>query len=171
MLIDISTTLAAFVLAYLSASLIEYWAHRVMHIFPRIFKFHTNHHINGEGHGWWKEFRNYALFSSPYSLSLCFGVWLIGLGWQMGISCLLGCIVYAAFAAYAHQLQHDNPIACEWMPMPVHYVHHEYDQWQHNFGIAVDWWDKIFGTYKSVEWLSEVDPKYPKKGYFQILWW
>jgi len=41
------------------------------------------------------------------------------------------------------------------MKMPVHYVHHKYGMWHHNFGLAVDWWDHVFGTYKPVEWLTE----------------
>jgi len=78
----------------------------------------------------------------------------------VGISFFLGMLFYAAFAAYAHQLQHENPTACFWMKMPVHYVHHEYKQWHHNFGLGVDWWDRIFGTYKPVEWLTEKEQNF-----------
>jgi len=49
---------------------------------------------------------------------------------------------FAAFSAYA-QLQHENPTQCFWMKMPVHYVHHKYGMWHHNFGLAVDWWDHV----------------------------
>jgi len=27
-------------------------------------------------------------------------------------------------------------------------VHHRDQMWHHNFGLAVDWWDRVFGTYR-----------------------
>lgn len=53
--------------------------------------------------------------------------------------------------------------------MPVHYVHHKYNQWEYNFGLAVDWWDKVFGTYQAVDWLGESELEIDK-GYWQIEW-
>jgi sterol desaturase/sphingolipid hydroxylase (fatty acid hydroxylase superfamily) len=35
-----------------------------------------------------------------------------------------------------------------WMKLPVHHLHHEYEMSRHNFGLSVDWWDRVFGTYK-----------------------
>jgi sterol desaturase/sphingolipid hydroxylase (fatty acid hydroxylase superfamily) len=63
-----------------------------------------------------------------------------------------GSFAYAAFAAYAHQIQHEWPELVFWMHPPVHTVHHNYEMWKKNFGIGVDVWDKIFGTYERVEW-------------------
>ena len=87
----------------------------------------------------------------------------VGLGWA------IGAVVYAAFSAYAHQLQHENPRKCFWMKMPVHYVHHKYGMWHHNFGLGVDWWDHVFGTYKPVEWPAEDD--IPEASMLAVRWW
>lgn len=43
--------------------------------------------------------------------------------------------------------------------------------WHHNFGLAVDWWDRVFGTYKSVEWLTDKELQQPERGYLQLRWW
>lgn len=89
--------------------------------------------------------------------------------WQIGVCCTLGGIAYATFAAYAHQLQHDNPARCDWMEMPVHTVHHQYNQWHHNFGLAVDWWDRVFGTYQLKQWHAPSDEN-SRRGYLAIKW-
>ncbi len=171
MLIDISEAIIAFILVFILGTLVEYWAHRLMHIFPQTFKFHTLHHIDGRGKGWLKEFLKYIIFGSPIWLTPLLVVWLTHISWIIAIFGALGGIGYGAFAAYAHQLQHDNPSGCEWMTMPTHYVHHRYNQWHHNFGLGVDWWDKIFGTYHLVNWYNPTEPEHQKKGYFKILWW
>jgi sterol desaturase/sphingolipid hydroxylase (fatty acid hydroxylase superfamily) len=56
------------------------------------------------------------------------------------------------------------------MPMPVHYVHHKYGQWHHNFGLAVDWWDRVFGTYKAMDWYDEKEQAKPELGFRQLRW-
>ena len=81
----------------------------------------------------------------------------------------LGCFLYAAAAAYAHQVQHEKPELCFWMPLPVHHLHHHGKMWHHNFGILVDWWDRVFGTYKKVEWPRE-RKFHPLSAYFKIKW-
>jgi len=91
--------------------------------------------------------------------------------WDIGLAWLAGSLTYAIFSAYAHQLQHENPTKCFWMSMPVHYVHHKYNMWHHNFGLALDWWDRVFGTYKPVKWLTERELSQSDRGYFQLKWW
>lgn len=54
--------------------------------------------------------------------------------------------------------------------MPVHYVHHKYGQWHHNFGLAVDWWDHVFGTYKAMDWYDEKEQAKPQLGFGQLRW-
>ncbi|MEM9948209.1 MAG: sterol desaturase family protein [Cyanobacteria bacterium P01_D01_bin.36] len=157
--------LAWFGIAFVFASLVEYWVHRLMHIDPRFGKVHIQHHKENTGQGFWLEFRNYVVGTAPMMATMFL------FSWQIGLSCTLGGLSYAAFAAYAHQLQHDNPVRCDWMEMPVHYVHHKYDQWHHNFGLAVDWWDHVFGTYQPKDWLSATELEQPRQGYFQIKWW
>jgi sterol desaturase/sphingolipid hydroxylase (fatty acid hydroxylase superfamily) len=161
----IGTNLLFFGGAFLLASLVEYWIHRLMHVSARVGARHRDHHRRNEGQGVLGEFRDYVLGSLVPMVSMFWVSWTVGWSWFMGG------LVFAAFSAYAHQLQHDNPTKCFWMKMPVHYVHHKYGMWHHNFGLAVDWWDHVFGTYKAVDWLTEEELQRPDKDYFQLRWW
>jgi sterol desaturase/sphingolipid hydroxylase (fatty acid hydroxylase superfamily) len=154
-----------FMAAFGFASLVEYWLHRLMHVSVRIGARHRDHHRRNEGQGVLWEFRDYAIGSLLAMFLMFFVSTIAGWGW------LLGALGYAAFSAYAHQLQHENPTKCFWMKMPVHYVHHKYGMWNHNFGLAVDWWDHVFGTYKAVDWLSEAELNQPQRGYLELRWW
>lgn len=156
-----------FVSAFVLASLVEYWVHRLMHVSPNISigQRHRDHHRANTGQGVLWEFLDY-IKGTFIALFLMFFV-----SWQAGVAWFLGGVVYAAFSAYAHQLQHENPIKCFWMRMPVHYVHHKYGMWNHNFGLAVDWWDHVFGTYKQVDWLTEEELSRPQSGYLEVQWW
>jgi sterol desaturase/sphingolipid hydroxylase (fatty acid hydroxylase superfamily) len=156
-----------FILAFILASFAEYWIHRLMHMYPKFGRDitpHYQHHQENYGQGVILEFREY---SKVVVLSLL--AFLISV--PVGISVLLGSFAFAAFSAYAHQLQHDNPTLCFWLEMPVHYVHHKYEQWDCNFGLAFDWWDKVFGTYKSVDWLTEEELNRPEQSHWQVRWW
>ncbi len=159
--------ITSFLLAFIFASFLEYWLHRLMHIDPRFGRDiipHYNHHKENSAQGVLPEFKDYSMVIPVGLFSFLISV-------PVGISFMSGTIVYALFSAYAHQLQHENPTKCFWLKMPVHYVHHKYNQWNHNFGLAVDWWDKVFGTYKEMDWLSEKELKIPEKGYLQLKWW
>jgi len=159
------TAIAVGILAFIFSSFVEYWIHRLMHHSPRFGERHRDHHRRNEGQGVVWEFRDYVKGAAiamllPFAISLN-----VGLGW------LIGALAFALFSAYAHQLQHENPRKCFWMQMPVHYVHHKYQMWHHNFGLAVDWWDYVFGTYKKVDWLADEDPQVPQRGYLELQWW
>lgn len=156
-----------FVLAFVLASLVEYWVHRLMHGSPKlkISEKHRNHHRDGTGQGVLWEFLDYVKGTILAMCLMFFVSPIAGAGW------LLGALVFAAFSSYAHQLQHDNPTRCFWMKMPVHYVHHKYGMWHHNFGLAVDWWDHVFGTYKAVDWLTEEELSQPERGPLALRWW
>ena len=159
--------LICFLLAFIFASFLEYWLHRFMHIWPWLGRdviSHYDHHRRNEGQGVIGEFKDY--FKVVLLLS-----WTFLISLPIGIGVFLGSLVYAMFSAYAHQLQHENPSKCFWLKMPVHYVHHQYNQWHHNFGLAVDWWDRVFGTYKPMEWESDRNSIPEKSGYLQIKWW
>jgi sterol desaturase/sphingolipid hydroxylase (fatty acid hydroxylase superfamily) len=157
--------IACFVIAFVLASLVEYWMHRLMHASEKIGERHRDHHRRNEGQGVIWEFRDYILGSAILIIPMFFVSLTAGLGWAAGA------LAYAAFSAYAHQLQHENPRKCFWMKMPVHYVHHKYGMWNHNFGLGVDWWDHAFGTYKLVNWLTEDELSRPEKGYLELRWW
>ena len=154
-----------FIAAFIFASFVEYWMHRLMHASPRVGRRHRDHHRRNEGQGVVWEFLDYVKGSAiAMAIPFIFSV-EAGLGW------VAGALVYAAFSSYAHQLQHENPTRCFWMKMPVHYVHHKYNMWEHNFGLGVDWWDHVFGTYKAVDWLTEKEQSQAERGYLQLRWW
>ena len=106
-------------------------------------------------------------------LPFMIGCWLIA--WLLldipgfGIGMIAGGSFYAAFAAYAHQVQHERPELTIWMRRPVHYIHHVHSMWHHNYGISFDLWDRVFGTYKYVEWR----PARPVRllDFFRIHWY
>lgn len=157
--------MAAAIAGFLVASLAEYWVHRLMHHSPTIGQRHRDHHRRNDAQGVLPEFADYLKGGLlAMLLPLAFS-WAIGLGW------FLGCLVYALFSAYAHQLQHETPHRCIWLAMPVHYVHHKYGMWHHNFGLAVDWWDRLFGTYKPVEWLDATEQEQSPQGWLALRWW
>ena len=159
--------LCSFILSLIFASFVEYWLHRLMHIDPRFGRDiipHYEHHKQNYGQGVLLEFKDYLM-----ALPITFFVFLISV--PIGISFIIGSTAYGIFSAYAHQLQHENPVKCFWMKMPVHYVHHKYNQWEHNFGLGVDWWDRVFGTYKAMDWLEEEELAASSKGHLQVKWW
>lgn len=131
------------VAGFVLGTLLEYWVHRAMHWGWLFSKRHREHHRDGWGQGFWPELRTYVLPSIPVLVP----PYLIDV--RSGVAWTTGCVGFAVFASYAHQLQHDSPAACRWMAMPVHYVHHRDQMWRHNFGMAVDWWDRVFRTYRT----------------------
>jgi sterol desaturase/sphingolipid hydroxylase (fatty acid hydroxylase superfamily) len=157
--------MGCFAIAFVLASLVEYWVHRLMHQPLQFGERHRDHHRRNEGQGVFWEFLAYVRGTIIIMLPMFFVSISAGIGWT------LGGLVYAAFSSYAHQLQHDNPTKCFWMKMPVHYVHHKYNMWHHNFGLGVDWWDYVFGTYKPVEWLTDEELSQSDRNLLQLRWW
>lgn len=140
---------------FLTGSLVEYWVHRAMHRGWILAKAHARHHAANRGKGVIPEFLHYSLGTAPL---LAAGFLIsVPFGWAW----FAGTASYGFFSAYGHQLQHDNPAACFWMPrMPVHHVHHRDRQHDRNFGLAVDWWDRVFGTYEYSAWRTpELDAR------------
>jgi sterol desaturase/sphingolipid hydroxylase (fatty acid hydroxylase superfamily) len=142
---------AGFLAALVIGSLFEYVGHILMHRRVILGKVHTRHHKDGDGQGWLAEFAAYWFGSTPLAAALFAGAWY--LDWEaVAWGIVSGGTAFAAFAAYAHQLQHDRPDLVFWMRRPVHHLHHAGQMWRHNFGISLDVWDRVFGTYKLVEW-------------------
>jgi sterol desaturase/sphingolipid hydroxylase (fatty acid hydroxylase superfamily) len=152
-------------IAIVVASLAEYWVHRLMHSGRVLGQKHLAHHRDGWGQGWLGEFWDYwsgglLVIWAGFVYSLPAGI-----GYAAGVT------LYAALAAYAHQLQHERPELCFWLPQPVHYLHHHYRMWRHNFGITLDLWDRVFGTYRPVAWKPERPfSTYPWRDFFRISW-
>lgn len=134
--------LTGFVAAAVVATFVEYWGHRLMHMGSVLRKKHAGHHQRGTGQGWLREFRDYVV---P-SMSIAWIGFLHSI--PAGIGFLSGAVLYGAWAAYSHQLQHERPNQVFWMVQPVHAVHHYHREWHHNFGITTDVWDRVFGTFR-----------------------
>jgi sterol desaturase/sphingolipid hydroxylase (fatty acid hydroxylase superfamily) len=145
-------SVACFIFAFIFGSFLEYWVHRLMHISPKFgngITAHYGHHRSNTAKGFLGDWLDFSLVSL-----LVLPAFLVSFSW--GIIMVSGTVAFAAFASYAHQIQHNNPHKCFWMKMPVHYVHHNSpNQWNSNFGLAIDWWDHVFGTYKKVDWQKE----------------
>ncbi len=155
----------AFFLALLVGTFAEYSVHRLMHFGTVLGKKHAKHHQAATGQGWFGEFCDYFL---PGLLILWVGFLYSR---YAGIGFAAGGTFYAAWAAYSHQLQHERPELVFWLPRPVHYLHHEHKMWKHNFGISVDIWDRVFGTYKAVDWNPEKRPfQHPLSSFVRIKW-
>lgn len=149
---------------FLAGSLLEYWVHRLMHAGLFLARRHALHHESGEAKGVIPEFLDYVLGAAVVLPWGFFWSPFAGAGWPAGV------IAYGFVSAFGHQVQHDAPGRCFWMRrMPVHYVHHRYGMTRHNFGLAVPWWDHVFGTWREVPW--EPPARAPQDvGLFGIRW-
>ena len=155
-------SVACFIFAFIFGSFLEYWVHRLMHIYPKFgngITAHYGHHRSNTTQGFWGDFFHFSLVSLLVLPTLLISI-------SFGTIMFLGVVAFAAFASYAHQIQHYSPDKCFWMKMPIHYVHHQYNQWDSNFGLAIDWWDRVFGTYKPVEQLGK-KPNMPRSAYLK----
>jgi sterol desaturase/sphingolipid hydroxylase (fatty acid hydroxylase superfamily) len=162
---------AGFLSAFFLGTFVEYLVHRLMHGKKLLGQKHAEHHRDGWGQGVAGECWDYLVGSLPVllgGLALCF----YGLdSLAAGIGFVMGGLTYVLMAGYAHQVQHERPELVFWLKRPVHYLHHKHHMWKHNFGILVDFWDRVFGTYKVVEWQPERRPRdFPLRTFFQIKW-
>ena len=131
----------------LVGSLVEYWVHILMHRRIILSRTHFNHHREPEGENVLKQFVYYVGGGIGPSLGVAFACYWFG-QWPAGVGFVAGAIAWAGWVAYDHTLQHERPERVFWMKRPVHHLHHEHGMAHHNFGLSVDWWDRVFGTYK-----------------------
>ncbi len=161
---------AGCVSAFLIGTFVEYAVHYLMHRRILLGKVHTDHHVAGTGQGWWGEFLAYFIPAAPFMVICLLVAWLLLDLWTLGVGMVVGGTFFAAFAAYAHQVQHERPELAFWMRRPVHYIHHVHNMWHHNYGISNDFWDRVFGTYKYVEWKRSHEP-IRLRDFFRIHWY
>lgn len=157
---------------FLLGTLGEYWIHRFMHRGWVLARAHGEHHREGWGQGVLKEFRDYSIGTlAALALLLPADIYFGSGGTVVGFV-LAGGLAHAIFAAWCHQAQHEDPRLLPWMARtPVHFVHHARAQARHNFGISVDWWDHLFGTYREEpEWRTLLDPSAPHRKPWQLDW-
>lgn len=150
-------------LALLEGSLSEYWIHRAMHRRGWARRRHGEHHMAGTGQGWLGEFRDYISPALPFCVLSFIPSLAIGVGFSAGL------VLYFAFAAYSHQVQHERPELVFWMKAPVHHLHHRHHMSRHNYGIGVDIWDRWFGTYQFRRWQQRERPRDVRE-WFRIQW-
>lgn len=154
-----------FLSAWFVGTLVEYIVHRLMHNRKFLHNRHMRHHKTNIGIGWIYEFRDYFFPTLP----IMFLGFLFSL--EAGIGFWAGGLFYACFAAYSHQVQHENPELVFWMKKPIHHFHHVHKMEHHNFGISVDIWDRVFRTYKDERWTPERNARdYPLTAFFNIHW-
>jgi len=165
MLLGVLEFAVAALAAVAFGTFVEYFIHRSMHWGILHPKGHQYHHETNDPRTYLRDFIDYGM---P-ALMLCWPGFLIstvsGFGW------MFGALAYTALASYAHQIQHANADLVFWMKRPVHRLHHVHDMKDKNFGILVDFWDRLFGTYKAVEWPRTTPPEgYRIKHYGSIPW-
>jgi sterol desaturase/sphingolipid hydroxylase (fatty acid hydroxylase superfamily) len=154
-----------FGLALFLGTIIEYVTHRLMHagyLFPTQ---HLNHHRKRGARGWFWEFGEHWLWLSP----LLFLGFLYSV--EAGLGLLLGGTLYVALVGYSHQLQHEHPERVFWLPRPIHYLHHRFDKGNYDFGIVVDFWDRLLGTYKAYNYKPPAGYRFTFRGLFEIKWY
>ena len=80
--------------AFVFASLVEYWMHRLMHFSHKIGERHRDHHRRNEGQGVIWEFRDYVKGSFIVLCPVFFVSWSAGIGWFLGgiIICCFFCL-------------------------------------------------------------------------------
>ncbi len=157
-----------FAAAATGGSLFEYLVHRMMHRSPFMAAAHRRHHERNATGGVLHEFLEHCR-GVPVALAL--GALVVAfVSIASGVAFFLGATAYGAWSAYAHELQHTNPKQCFWLRMPIHYVHHNHGMWHHNFGVGTDLWDRVFGTYRRVEWLGEQERAMPDRGALDLRW-
>jgi sterol desaturase/sphingolipid hydroxylase (fatty acid hydroxylase superfamily) len=161
----------AFLVAFLFGTFVEYAVHRLMHRGKMLGKKHAEHHQDGWGQGWAGEFWDYIVGTIPVVVVVGLVAYFAfgSLPWAIGFAA--GGVSYAVLAAYAHQLQHERPELVFWMKRPVHHLHHKHHMWKHNFGILVDFWDRICGTYRAEPWAPPRRPfQHSLLSFFRIKW-
>jgi len=168
MLADVGLFVGGFLFSYVVGSLTEYLVHVCMHRKIAYGKVHVFHHKWANGQGVWGEFVDYILPTAPFLAALfAFDYFVLGALW-LGIGTIVGGFWFCAFSAYTHQLSHEWPELIFWLRFPVHHLHHYHNMWHHNFGVTTLLWDRLFGTFKDVEW----KPTRPFRfiNFFRIHW-
>jgi sterol desaturase/sphingolipid hydroxylase (fatty acid hydroxylase superfamily) len=159
------------VIGLVVGSFFEWWVHVLMHRRIVLGKVHTHHHKQGDADGFAWEFLYYAAGAVPGGAAVFGLAYLAGMPW-LGAGLAVGGFIYAIFAAYAHQLQHERPELVFWMPRPIHHLHHTRQTWRANFGIGLDVWDRVFGTYQPGDWTPTPRSRpVSVRDFVRIQWW
>jgi sterol desaturase/sphingolipid hydroxylase (fatty acid hydroxylase superfamily) len=140
------TVIGFFAAALALGTLVEYLLHRyVLHSRLRhwVVRRHKMHH---------KTYVRYTV-GSEFLGFLPGAVPLLWVGFvhspAAGVAFVAGEVAYVVAVAAAHKWSHEAPHRLFWMDPAVHAAHHA-DSVRWNFGVLTTFWDRVFGTYRTV---------------------
>ena len=134
------------ILLIIFADLYYYWAHRLFHKIPVLWKFHSIHH-SIEHMDWIAAYRTHP-FDTAITNS---GAIILAISFDFGIAALL---VYSAQFSWHSLLKHSN-IKVGWKRLRWLYLTPTFHHWHHanvveaydkNFSGQLPIWDIVFGT-------------------------
>jgi len=150
----------ATLIALFCSELLSYWSHRAFHYFPFLWRFHVIHHNDVEVDATTSN-RHHPV--EAIISSVLHSIVFLWLG-----APILALIVYNFYRTIIIVFAHSNVRIPEtidkWLKIFVltpdfHRVHHSSDKkfTDSNFGVAVPWFDYLFGTAKSLPVSQQVD--------------
>lgn len=140
-----------FVLTFLGSSLANYWAHRLMHRVPLLWRIHRVHHAD-DSVDVSTSLRNHPLellVTLPFSAAV-----IVFLGASVTVVAAVETILLAA-AIWQHvdialPARIDRPLSRVIITPSFHRLHHHPERAIHdnNYGDIVTIWDRLFGTFR-----------------------
>ena len=145
-------------LSLLLLDVIIYWQHRLFHRVPILWRLHRVHHADAHVD------TSTGLRFHPIEIVLSIIVKLIAIS-LLGVPAIAILIFEIALNALA-MFNHANirlpkaiekPVRLVLMTQVLHRIHHSQrvSETNSNYGFSVIWWDKLFGSYKSVAQKSD----------------
>lgn len=139
-------------LSVLLLDLMIYWQHRIFHLVPMLWRFHKVHHADSHIDA------STGLRFHPIEIVL--SILLKGLAVLiLGVPAIAVIIFEVALNGFA-LFNHANIRLPRWLEYPLrtvlitqvlHRIHHSQvvEETNSNYGFSVNWWDRLFGSYKS----------------------
>ncbi|MDY0248781.1 MAG: sterol desaturase family protein [Pseudomonas sp.] len=146
-------SIVVIVLSLLLLDMLIYWQHRLFHQLPILWRVHKVHHADAHVDA------STGLRFHPIEIVLSILIKLIAVT-ALGvpaIAVLIFEIALNGLALFNHaniRLPHviEKPLRLVLVTQILHRIHHSQDvsETNSNYGFSVIWWDKLFGSYKSV---------------------
>jgi sterol desaturase/sphingolipid hydroxylase (fatty acid hydroxylase superfamily) len=162
------------ILALLLGELVLYWAHRLAHEWPVLWRFHAIHH--SVGRLWWLNTGRFHFVDSLISVVVVAAfLWLLGaplflLQWLAAITSFIGILTHCNVALKTACFSYifNTPT--------LHRYHHSPDakEGNVNYGENLMLWDQVFGTFSWPKTPPRLDigiaETMPKHFWQQLLW-
>jgi dihydroceramide fatty acyl 2-hydroxylase len=124
---------------FLGWTLAEYWIHRVVLHGPYWMNIHETHHKRP------KDLTNFPIWQLPlYFVVIAALTWAVAGDWWIAV--FAGVMVGWVLFFVMHYVMHHYPRYIQDFAIR-HNAHHKLVAC--NYGITVDWWDRVFGTYRA----------------------